>query len=368
MHGPTRKQFNNFNKSVAATPLDASLRLVFADWLEEQGLDSAAAEQRLLGTLLNDPHDTRARWEYANWLDSRKRSKEACLHRWIVLLFKGKDPHPLEEPLLVTRQGAFKPDLSSSRLLALADSESEPLRRRAEDLLRTHADAHLVVVDDSDPADFELETDDRAEGAAGEVRSPVLYLWDGPDIASRICGVPSIEDGSLCPYCMWDALGNGARRVCKHLVCALEECSDDFAGIIAGAALEGVADEALRSLADTVKGFVRSCHGDRKKIRSLKPKHLRPLTKAVVEEYGLDPEEEEDEELDVAMAIQYAFNDYLCAVFCRVEKNGKTTCFDTGYPEGVCPLMCWSTDARGTAKKIKRQITEDLAAVSQQTQ
>jgi uncharacterized protein (TIGR02996 family) len=369
----TRKQFNNFNKSVAATPLDASLRLVFADWLEDQGLDSAAAEQRLLGTLLNDPYDTRARWEYANWLDSRRRQKEACLHRWIVLLLKGKKNSPA---MLLTHKGVVSVDDGHASvddgyeelptLPPLSAEQQEAMRHRAKMLFAAHPDVHLVAVGRTDPADHELDTDDREQGEPGELRSPLLYLWAGPDSVHRISGAPNIEADSLCPYCGWDAADHEAWEGCEHLVCELDEWADNPAGIERGA-LKGVVDKALRRLVDAVKAFVRSCCGDRKKIRSLKPKHLRPLTKAVVEECGLNPEEE-DEELDVATEIQYAFEDYLGGVFRRVEKKGEVSCYDTWDRYGTCPVLYWSTDARGTAKKIKRQITEDLATVSQQTQ
>jgi uncharacterized protein (TIGR02996 family) len=120
----SHEQQRGLLRAVAQTPSDAQLRLVFADWLEENGLEADATHQR-----------------------------------WLHKLLTGAPRYDL----VVTRQGIQAP---TSRLAATL---RKPIRdywlRVAADLFATNADVVIVLIDDLALTKCGLR---KAEPAAGE--------------------------------------------------------------------------------------------------------------------------------------------------------------------------------------------------------
>jgi hypothetical protein len=178
--------------------------------------------------------------------------------------------------------------------------------------------------------------------------------------------VPPAEDGSLCPHCGWDAQDYTDRKPCGHLVFELTEWPENLAGIERGAFVKG-ADEPLGDLLDAMIALVCSWRGDRKRIRSLSPEHLRPLARAVADERPWeDPGPDVHAECREAIATD-VFQGYLAAVFGLADRQGRRTSFDTEGRWGTWPDLFWSADPEKTAKRIRRQIVADIGAVNQQT-
>jgi uncharacterized protein (TIGR02996 family) len=354
----------HFTKAIEASPHDADLRLVFADWLEETGHTVEADGQRLLAAVLKEPYDTRARWHYATWLDDHRREREARLHQWIVLLLLGEDL----PDMVISRRGVEQVDDGDGEFQTerpLPAEARRTLESRARELFAAHPDVYLVVVGRTDPSAQELEEDDRPAGASGEVRSPVLYLWYGPGSVHRIATAPEFEVGSLCPFCAWDAQDTDWQG-CKHLVFALSDWNDDPDGLadVQGGIFQKAAHTSLGKLAGALRRFVRACGADRKRLDSLTPKRLRLLAKGLVKEAGLcdDPEEVESW-MEQAHVPKDAFQDYLCSLFCLIEKEGRTTSFDTGDHWGTSAYLFWAPNAKETAKQIVRQVSEDVGTL-----
>ena len=57
----THSERDGFEAALTENPTDASLRLIFADWLEERGLDQDAQRERWTGQLLADPYNSTLR-------------------------------------------------------------------------------------------------------------------------------------------------------------------------------------------------------------------------------------------------------------------------------------------------------------------
>jgi uncharacterized protein (TIGR02996 family) len=352
----TRRQFL---KAIAAEPHDAALRLVFADWLEETGHPRQANGQRRLATILKSPYDTRAHFYYAAWLDATRRKKEARLHRWIVLLLTGN----IVPDMLIGRQGVLRVDWGHGEfrtLPPLSGESREEMEQRAQELFAAHPDVYLVVVGRTGPRGNGLDEDNRPAGAPGEVRSPVLYLWAGPDSVHRIATAPEFEVGSLCPFCGWDVQRG---ETCEHLVFHLDEWGDNLGGISQGAFWE-TADASLGKLQDALKAFVQSCGANEKRLDSLTPNRLRRLAQALVQTVGLcdDPEEIEgwNEE---AYVPRSDFQSYLADLFGLVEKKGSVTTWDTGDRWGTCADLFWAPNAKATVQQIVRQVSEDASTL-----
>src|SRR5262245_1798727 len=98
----TKDNRKGFEEAIRANPLDPNIHLIYADWLEEQGLDVEGHGRRLLGTVLADPYNSDLRSKYGDWLDGRGHHREARQERWLSGAIRGKVP---EGVAVITRQG-----------------------------------------------------------------------------------------------------------------------------------------------------------------------------------------------------------------------------------------------------------------------
>jgi hypothetical protein len=206
-----------------------------------------------------------------------------------------------------------------------------------------------------------MEEDDRPEGAPGEVRSPVLYLWAGPDSVHCIATPPPFEEGSLCPFCGWHAQASDWSG-CEHLVFVVDDFDDfpqDLAAVWAGS-LARAGDNCFDDLADAIWGFMRSCGANRKRLDSLTTERLRLLATALVEEPAFCDESEDVEGPNELVQLPTdAFQSYLRCLFRLVEKEGRTTSYDTGDRWGTSVYLFWAPNAKETAQRAARQVSED---------
>jgi uncharacterized protein (TIGR02996 family) len=113
-----------FLKAIEAAPLDAAPRLIFADWLTENGFDDEAQEQRFLGAILSDPYDSRLRAAYAAWLSGQGRTDDSRQEAWLAAVFSGKR-FPAYE--VYTRRNVPEKGYWARRLRELFEAHPETL-------------------------------------------------------------------------------------------------------------------------------------------------------------------------------------------------------------------------------------------------
>jgi uncharacterized protein (TIGR02996 family) len=90
-----------FEAHIAKNPFDPNLHLIYADWLEEQGLLDEGTHERFVGMTLQDPYNGQLRRQYADWLDSHGLRREAEQERWLSGAFWKES---LDDLALITRE------------------------------------------------------------------------------------------------------------------------------------------------------------------------------------------------------------------------------------------------------------------------
>ncbi len=120
-----------FRKAIRSTPLDGALRLVYADWLEDQGRAQEAATQRWLGRTLDTPYDPDLRHQFALWLDEQGRREDCWLQLWMEHALRGW----YHADLVFTPQG----------VLPQASTDWDGLRKQTQNYWRKTTDHYFRI-------------------------------------------------------------------------------------------------------------------------------------------------------------------------------------------------------------------------------
>jgi uncharacterized protein (TIGR02996 family) len=171
-----------FDAALNENPTDASLRLIFADWLEERGLDQESQWQRWTGQLLADPYNSPLRQAYAQWLAGRGDRQGAKTHEWIARAAAGEIRD--DDMAIYSRKG-----LVFAGVQVLLNRGY--WNRRVADVFRENQDALVLIVSRLAPTNsgFRYEIGPRSFVAKWKPASPIIFYRRHLELARRRTGV-----------------------------------------------------------------------------------------------------------------------------------------------------------------------------------
>jgi uncharacterized protein (TIGR02996 family) len=177
----THQQQEAFLAAIDSVPSDPTTRLVYADWLEEQGLDQEAALQRWEARLATDPYNPTLRSDFAKWLTGQGEKQQARQQAWMVMAVQGGIPRKYPIAVL-NRQGVLVEDSyvegnslyvpPPQRVTKSIIQNRKYWLKKALELFDEHPDVLFIIVSDAPPTrqGFRYE-----RPADGRYRSPILF-------------------------------------------------------------------------------------------------------------------------------------------------------------------------------------------------
>jgi uncharacterized protein (TIGR02996 family) len=176
-----QEQQHAFLAAIKSAPSDLTTRLIYADWLEDQGRESEADLQRWEARLAANPYDPALRSEFAKWLTKQGEDQQARQQAWMAKAVRGNIPRKF--PIAVIgRQGVLIEDTYVERdslgirsrqrvRKSIIQNRNYWLKKVAE-LFNKHPEVLFIVVSDAAPTKQGF----RYERPIGRhYRSPILF-------------------------------------------------------------------------------------------------------------------------------------------------------------------------------------------------
>jgi uncharacterized protein (TIGR02996 family) len=178
----TCSERDGFEAALNESPTDATLRLIFADWLEERGLDHDAQRERWTGQLLADPYNPTLRRAYAQWLRGQGDHHGAKSHEWIARAVAGEIQD--DDLAIYSRKG-----LVFAGVQVLLNRGY--WNRRVAEVFRENQDALVVIVSRLAPthSGFRYEIGPRSFVVNWKPTSPIIFYRRHLELARRRTGV-----------------------------------------------------------------------------------------------------------------------------------------------------------------------------------
>jgi uncharacterized protein (TIGR02996 family) len=161
-----------FKQALGKAAKDTMLRLAFADWLEEQGHQAKAQEQRYRVQLQADPYNPAARTGLGEALLAQGEVQPGKVQLWIGKALRGE----VSTDLIFLRGGILTQ--ASTSWAGTPASARGYWRNTASRLFKEHRKLEAIVIGGG-PSYVGLRREYRGLGNYDRGRSPILFIRRG---------------------------------------------------------------------------------------------------------------------------------------------------------------------------------------------